>query len=401
MSVRWLRPGLFALGAIVVAAFALYTLFVIRALRADAQRVAKLYAEEILPRAYADPTITPGELRLLFDLIREMPVSVIVTDGAGFPVSWKGIDVADTARSSAALARVRIIAADMDRVMPPRKVTVPIPDSPPLQMEIHVAESAFLRRIAWMPVVAAAVTLVFTGIAFWGFVQIKTGEQQALWAGMAKETAHQLGTPLSSLSGWLEILEEEAGHCEGGRRRSDSVFREMTHDIDRLRKIAQRFGQIGSRPELRVEALTPVIDETIAYFRIRLPRLGRDVHIEKGFRAEEEIPLNRELLGWAFENIIRNSLDAFSRGEGVATITISTDRFDGHVRILFTDNGKGIAAKDLPKVFLPGFSTKKRGWGLGLTFVKRIVEDYHGGAISAHSGGAGQGTTIEIRLPVA
>lgn len=400
VRLRWLRPGLFALGAIVVAAFAIYTLIVIRTLRQDAQRVAKLYAEKILPRAYSDPTVTPGELRLLFDLIREMPVAVIVTDGGGNPVSWKGIDVPDTARSKEAMERIRRITQEMDRSMPPRKVVVPLPDSGPLQMEIHVAESAFLRRIAWMPVVAAVVTLIFTGIAFWGFVQIKSGEQQALWAGMTKETAHQLGTPISSLSGWLEILGEEAAEDGTRRRRADGVLRDMSHDIDRLRRIAQRFGQIGSRPELRVEALTPVIDETLDYFRVRLPTLGRDLTIEREYHLEEEVPLNRELLGWAFENIIRNSIDSLARAEGAAWIRVTTDRVDGQVRILFADNGKGISASDLPKVFLPGFSTKKRGWGLGLTFVKRIVEDYHGGAITARSGGVGQGTTIEIRLPV-
>ncbi|HOM56338.1 MAG TPA: HAMP domain-containing sensor histidine kinase [Candidatus Latescibacteria bacterium] len=400
VRLRWLRPGLFALGAIVVAAFVLYTLLVVRTLRQDAQRVAKLYAEKILPRAYSDPTITPGELRLLFDLIREMPVAVIVTDDTGNPVSWKGIDVPDTARSPQAMARIRRVVEDMDRSMPPRKVLVPLPDNRSLQMEIHVAESAFLRRIAWMPVVAAIVTLVFAGIAFWGFVQIKSGEQQALWAGMTKETAHQLGTPISSLSGWLEILKEEAEAAGARRRRADGVILDMSHDVERLRRIAQRFGQIGSQPELRVEALIPVIDETLDYFRVRLPTLGRDVQIERNYRAGEEIPLNRELLGWAFENIIRNSLDALARVEGTALIRVTTDRMDNHVRILFEDNGKGIPAGDLPKVFLPGFSTKKRGWGLGLPFVKRIVEDYHGGTITARSGGAEQGTTIEIRLPL-
>ncbi|HPU84423.1 MAG TPA: HAMP domain-containing sensor histidine kinase [Candidatus Latescibacteria bacterium] len=400
VRLRWLRPGLFALGAVVVAAFVLYTLLVVRTLRQDAQRVAKLYAEKILPRAYSDPTITPGELRLLFDLIREMPVAVIVTDDTGNPVSWKGIDVPDTARSPQAMARIRQVVEDMDRSMPPRKVSVPLPDNRSLQMEIHVAESAFLRRIAWMPVVAAIVTLVFAGIAFWGFVQIKSGEQQALWAGMTKETAHQLGTPISSLSGWLEILKEEAEAAGARRRRADGVILDMSHDVERLRRIAQRFGQIGSQPELRVEPLIPVIDETLDYFRVRLPTLGRDVQIERNYRAMEEIPLNRELLGWAFENIIRNSLDALARVEDIALIRVTTDRMDNYVRILLEDNGKGIPAGDLPRVFLPGFSTKKRGWGLGLTFVKRIVEDYHGGTIVARSGGAEQGTTIEIRLPL-
>jgi len=400
IRLTWLRPGLFALGTIVVAAFAIYTVMVIRTLRQDAQRIAKLYAEQILPRAYTDPGVTGAELRVLFDLIQEMPVSVVVTDQDGTPILWKGIAVPDTARSAKAIAEVRSIAARMDKVMPPREVILPVGNGSELRRAIHVAESPFLWRIAWMPFVATVVTLIFTGVAFWGFLKIKTGEQQALWVGMAKETAHQLGTPLSSLSGWLEILAEERASDGKGRRRSDTVVREMTNDIERLRKIAQRFGQVGSYPELHRELVTPVIDETLSYFQTRMPRLGRDIHIERDYHADEEIPLNRELLGWTFENLFRNSLDALSRAEGGALIRVTTERMDRWLRILFEDNGKGISPKDLDKMFLPGFSTKKRGWGLGLTFAKRIIEDYHGGKIGAHSAGPGQGMIIEIRLPI-
>jgi len=396
IRITWLRPGLFALGAIVVAAFAIYTILVIRTLRQDAQRIAKLYAETILPRAYSDPAVTGTELGVLFDLIQEMPVSVVVTYADGTPLSWRSISVPDTATSPQAIRRVREIAASMDRVMPPREVLIPDSD---LRLVIHVAESPFLRRIAWMPFVAAVVTLIFTGVAFWGFLQIKTGEQQALWVGMAKETAHQLGTPLSSLSGWLEILSHDTGDRQA-RRRSDVVVTEMANDIERLRRIAQRFGQIGSNPELHRELVTPIIDETLAYFRARMPQLGKDLRIEKEYHGDEEVPLNRELLGWVFENLIKNSLDALSHVNIRPTIRIATERMDRWLRIRFEDNGRGASAKDLRKMFLPGYSTKKRGWGLGLTFVKRIIEDYHGGRIAAHSPGHDQGMVIEIRLPI-
>lgn len=393
----WLRPGLFALGAIVVAAFALYTILVIRTLRQDAQRIAKLYAETILPRAYSDPTVTGAELGVLFDLIQEIPVSVIVTYPDGTPLSWKGISVPDTATSRQAVERVKQIAAGMDRVMPPREVLMPESD---LRLIIHVAESPFLRRIAWMPVVAVIVTLIFTGVAFWGFLRIKAGEQQALWVGMAKETAHQLGTPLSSLSGWLELLGDRE-QDNPTRRRADTVVAEMSSDIERLRRIAQRFTQIGSDPELHRELVTPVIDETVAYFSARMPQLGKDVHVEKHYLADEETPLNRELLGWAFENLIKNSLDSLAHEQAHPTIRITTERVDRWLRILVEDNGKGASRQDLAKMFLPGYSTKKHGWGLGLTFVKRIIEDYHGGRIEANSAGHGQGMAIEIRLPIA
>jgi len=392
---------MFALGTLVVVAFAMYTLNVIRVLRQDAQRVANLYAEKILPSALGgDPNFTPPELNILFDIIQEMPVAVIVTDQNGIPRQWKGIPVPDTARSTEALHEVSQIAEDMDRWNPPRHVDMPLPSGRTLRWTIHVAESSFLRRVAFMPIVAAIVTLLFTFVALWGFRQIKSGEQQALWVGMAKETAHQLGTPLSSLSGWLEILEDDVRAEEGGRRRSDTYVSEMSHDIERLRKIAQRFGQIGSPPELHPELVTSVIDETVNYFHARVPRLGHDVTIERNYRADEEVPLNRELLGWAFENLLKNSLDAVSRNQNGPSIAITTERLDKWLRVCFRDNGKGLAPKDVAKVFNPGFSTKKRGWGLGMTFVKRIIEDYHGGSVNAHSPGPGQGMTIDIRLPV-
>ena len=395
----WLRPTMFAIGAIVVAAFVVYTFVVIRTLRTDAQRVANLYAEKILPRAYTDPSVTSSELGVLLDMIQEMPVAVIVTDEEGIPRWWKGISVPDTARSAAALREVMQIANDIDRVMPPRQVVIPIQGGRDFRWTVHVAESAFLRRIAYMPTIAALITLLFTSLVLWGFWQIKTGEQQALWVGMAKETAHQLGTPLSSLSGWLEILREE----ERAKAKSDddySVVDEMSSDIERLKKIAQRFSQVGSPPELHREPVTSVIDETVSYFRTRIPRLGREATIERVYRADEEVPLNRELLGWAFENLIKNALDALSRTERSPYIRIVTERMNGSIRILFEDNGKGASAKDLRKLFNPGFSTKKRGWGLGLTFVKRIIEDYHGGQVTAHSAGPDQGMIIEILLPI-
>jgi two-component system, NtrC family, sensor histidine kinase KinB len=394
------RPVLFALGVLVVAAFALYAHLVIRTLREDAQRVAHLYAERILPRFLAEPGVSSGELGMLLDMIREIPVAVIVTDEDGIPRFWKGIPVPDTARSAEALARVREIARQIDQTVPPREVQIPLDTGPPMIWTAHVAESGFLRKIALMPVVAAIVTLFFTSVALWGFWQIKAGEQQALWVGLAKETAHQLGTPLTSLSGWIEILAEEDKSRKQVLDAGYSVVDEMASDMDRLKKVAQRFSQVGSRPDLTEQHVTILIDETVEYFQTRIPRLGKDAAIERHYGADDAVPLNRDLLGWAFENILKNSLDALSKTERVPRIRISTERIENWFRILVEDNGKGASSKDLRKMFEPGYSTKKRGWGLGLTFVKRIVEDYHGGQVSAHSAGPDQGMIIDIRLPL-
>ncbi len=396
----WLKPALFALGALVVIIFVVYTYVTIRAFRDDARRIVGVYTEAILPRVAADPNLTGAELGVLFDLIADMPVGLVITDRDGQPLLWRGISIPDSARSGAALAQVGRIAKAMDESTPPRDLVVPVEGGADFLLKVHVAESRFLRRVAWMPVVATCVTLIFTVIALWAFRQIKSGEQHALWAGMAKETAHQLGTPLSSMSGWIELLAEEIRPLEKGRRRADELVREMSQDLERLGRIAQRFGQVGSAPELHVASITPIVDETVTYFRTRMPQLGKDVSIERDYRTDIEVPLNGELLGWAFENLFKNSLDALRGVEDDPVIWVSTSRTDRWLLLLVVDNGKGIALQNLRRIFQPGYSTKKRGWGLGMTFVKRIIEDYHGGKISAFSDGPGKGTAIEIRLPI-
>ena len=399
----WLRPGLFVVALLIVASFAAYTFVLIRTFRQDARRVADLYAERILPRALAGSS--GPELNLLFDLMREMPISIILTDSDGTPTFWRGISVPDPQMSAEEISQddldeIARLAQEMDRTMAPQEIVIPIEGGATMRWRIHVAETPFLRRVAWMPLFALLATVALFGAMLWGFTQIKTGEQQAVWVGLAKETAHQLGTPISSLSGWLEILRLDAEERAERNRRADQVLPEMMEDVERLKRIANRFDQIGSEPELKRQFVTPVVDETIDYFRARLPSIGRNARIERDFQSDDEVPLNRELLGWAFENIIKNALDAVSRDEPSPTLVVSTNRDARYLSVAFRDNGKGLSSADLRKIFQPGFTTKKRGWGLGLTFVKRIIEDYHGGRIEAHSAGPGKGTTVEIRLPV-
>ena len=393
----WLRPMLFALGFTIVGAFAVYTYLLTQTFRRDAERVASVYAENVLPRAVAGAS--GPELSVVFDILKEMPISVVVTDGSGVPQNWKGISVPYPATSQEEIDQVKRIAADMDRAMPPKEVVVPLGEGIELRWQIHVAESSFLRWAAWMPLFAAVASLTLFVLALWGFAQIKTGEQQAVWVGLAKETAHQLGTPISSLSGWLEILKTEVPGSEEVRRRSDEVLPEMEDDVERLKRIANRFDQIGSEPELQNGFVTPVVDGVIEYFRTRLPSRGKDVQIERRYEADEEVPINRELLEWAFENIFKNALDAMTGIRERPRIIVSASRSGEYLVLKITDNGKGIIPTDAGKIFRPGFTTKKRGWGLGMTFVKRIIEDYHGGRILATSPGRGKGMTIEIRLP--
>jgi hypothetical protein len=223
---------------------------------------------------------------------------------------------------------------------------------------------------------------------------------------MAKETAHQLGTPLSSLSGWLELMQNEIGEVpvEARNEHLKNIGRmvgEMEEDMRHLDQVASRFSQIGSVPELVAADVGQVLEDTVEYFRHRSPQFGRrDIHIER----QEGVPavaLNAELISWAFENLFKNALDAMDGKTGVVEIHLGTMPEEHAVQITFQDDGRGIEPENIKRVFEPGFSTKKRGWGLGLAFVRRIVEEYHNGRISVVQSVPGEGTTFEIVLPFA
>ncbi|MBQ35085.1 MAG: hypothetical protein CME04_01725 [Gemmatimonadaceae bacterium] len=274
------------------------------------------------------------------------------------------------------------------------------------ELKIHYGDTEWLSRISLAPFITVGVLLLFVLIGWVGSRNIRRSEQRSIWVGMAKETAHQLGTPLSSLSGWLELMSgrvhdlvtatEDMRHEAG--QSVDQVVGEMQQDMGRLNQIASRFSQIGSVPELKPADVRDVINDTVGYFKGRGPQFGRHEFV-LDLQAIPAVPLNAELMGWVFENLFKNAMDAMVQQEGCIRIGTSFDEERHRVRILIEDNGRGINAENLARVFQPGFSTKKRGWGLGLAFVRRIVEEYHGGHIHIPRSEQGAGTTFEINLP--
>ena len=249
------------------------------------------------------------------------------------------------------------------------------------------------------------VLLLFLLVGYIGYRNIKRSEQRSIWVGMAKETAHQLGTPLSSLSGWLELIrhEIEGAAREGSDKavgRIDSMVGEMQQDMRQLDQIAARFSQIGSVPELKEEDVAAVLEETINYFRHRGPQFGRhDIEMER-LHDLPPIPINAKLMSWAFENLFKNAIDAMERQTGSVRIRVGFLAETRAVQIMFQDDGRGIEPENIKRIFEPGFSTKKRGWGLGLAFVKRIIEEYHKGKINVVQSAPGAGTTFEVILPL-
>lgn len=254
------------------------------------------------------------------------------------------------------------------------------------RLEIWYEDSLLPRRLAWFPFVQLGVVGLFVVIAVFALLSSKRAEQSKVWVGLSKETAHQLGTPISSLMAWTEVL--------GELYEGDEMIAEMKKDVKRLELIAERFSKIGSVPELKVGNLCEVIDHVVSYIR---RRTSDDVVMECRFPEDRRamLPLCAPLLEWVVEVLCKNAIDAMA-GSGSITITVFRSSWQWVVDV--KDTGKGIPNKHLKTVFKPGFTTKQRGWGLGLSLAKRIVEEYHGGRIYVKASEMGVGTTFRIEL---
>ncbi len=251
---------------------------------------------------------------------------------------------------------------------------------------IYYEESKLLKSLSVYPYIQMAVMIVLAVIIYFAVVYTKRAEQNRVWVGLSKETAHQLGTPISSLMAWNEYLQMTGLGSE--------ITDEIDKDVKRLSVIADRFSKIGSQPEMQLEYLNEVIGHSLEYMK---KRVSGKVMIGMRLSTDDHgVMLSRPLIEWVMENLTKNAVDAM-QGEGEIWITSGKDK--NVVWVEIRDTGKGIARKNFKTVFNPGYTTKKRGWGLGLTLVKRIIEDYHRGRIFVKESEIGKGTTFRIELP--
>jgi signal transduction histidine kinase len=269
---------------------------------------------------------------------------------------------------------------------------------------LHYGDSDLIWKLRIIPIIEISVLTLFIAIAFIGFRNIKQSEQRSIWVGMAKETAHQLGTPLSSLIGWVELLRMryQEGKIALAADFHNGDFMEMTDkmlgDLHRLDRIATRFGQIGSAPDLSEHNVNEIVRDVVDYLRQRLP--GAGMTITEHYEDLPTIRVNAELLSWVVENLVKNSMEAANPKTGVISISTANNVMQKKVIITVEDNGKGIPFSEQKNIFSPGFTTKKRGWGLGLTLARRIVEEYHGGKISLRTSEPGIRTVFAVELPL-
>ena len=252
---------------------------------------------------------------------------------------------------------------------------------------LYYEDSTTLTRLAYFPYIQLAVMLLFIGVAYFALISVKKAAQNKVWVGLSKETAHQLGTPISSLMAWTEIMPSMGADPD--------MVSEMNKDVKRLSVIADRFSKIGSMPDKELEFINEAVLKSLEYMSKRIPKRVQ-LTINTNDETNCGIMLCQSLFEWVMENLTKNAVDAMS-GEGSLDITVTSD--DNHALISVKDTGKGIARKNWKNVFTPGFTTKKRGWGLGLTLVKRIIEEYHGGRIYIKESEPGKGTTFAIELP--
>lgn len=257
--------------------------------------------------------------------------------------------------------------------------------SPEMSQYLYYEDSKLLRSLSYYPYVQLLVMLVFVGVVYWAVISTKKAEQNKVWVGLSKETAHQLGTPISSLMAWMELLDAEGV--------DPATTTEMNKDVKRLSTIAARFSKIGSRPQMESEELNAVVRRSASYMASRISsRISLTIDTSD---MNLVVKMSTPLFEWVMENLIKNAVDAM---EGSGAISVTTGEERGKAFIEVTDTGKGIARKNFKTVFNPGFTTKKRGWGLGLTLAKRIVEQYHDGRIYVKWSEPGVGTTFRIEI---
>ncbi len=259
---------------------------------------------------------------------------------------------------------------------------------------VYYDESELVQDLRILPYIEIFVASLFILVGYLSFSYIKRHEQANIWVGMSKETAHQLGTPLSSLAGWIEMIKFQQHDPPA----LAATIGEMEHDLQRLNRIALRFSKIGSQPDLNQQNINETVYKMVEYFRKRIPQSGKKIELVYEAGLPIEARYNAELLEWVIENITKNALDAIDAPNG--KITFKCVKAGTHVLIDISDTGKGIEKRVKKDIFRPGFSTKKRGWGLGLSLAKRIVENYHRGKLYVLESSLGKGTTFRIKIPV-
>jgi len=398
-----IKIGLLIASVITTIGILLYAHRLVDELKIREQRIAQLTANALDYIQNNDEFDARLYLRVI-EYIRNSGVPMIINDKDDMPVidtlNYRSFNInipLDTTQSRTEReAFLKNEMRRMDRLYKP--IVITYTDSKGKKSVtnfIHYGDSIILSKIEELPLIQLLLGLVVVVIGYLSFAYLKRSEQSNIWVGMSKETAHQLGTPLSSLLAWAEMLKLKSDDPQ----EVITIAGEITKDIERLNRIAIRFSKIGSVPDLKDQNIVTVVSSVMGYLEDRMPRLGRHITFSLESSKDEIImKINRELFEWVMENLIKNAAEAIETETGSIHVNIDYHEKTHSVTIDVTDTGKGMEGRQKKDIFRPGYSTKSRGWGLGLPLAKRIIEEYHHGKLFVKESAPGKGTTFRIKL---
>ena len=395
-----IKIALAASGLLIVGLILFYTQHLATKIQQREKQIAGLYARSLEYLANAENET--GEYTFIFEeIITQIDFPIIATDKDYKTITFfKNVDYDSTkGLSSQDTAKFFAMAKEMSEINDPIAVKYVLDQDTLILSYVHYGQSGLVTELKLLPYMEFLIAGLFVFLGYIGFSYIKKNEQSSIWVGLSRETAHQLGTPLSSLMGWTEMLK----NVKPGSDELEEVTSEIEKDLEKLNKIAGRFSKIGSQPLLKSENLKEAITHVVNYIEKRIPTLttvdGKPVKkVKINIEGDDNIcaNINTDLFEWVIENLLKNSLDAMDKPSGEISIKVYTV---GHEAVIdVTDSGKGVDMKHKKDIFRPGYSTKQRGWGLGLSLSKRIIEDYHSGKFYLLDSAVGKGATFRIKL---
>lgn len=385
--------GFLILSVVVVSVFLLYSDSLVKDLSEQERERMQIWADatrEIVNLGNSEAPACTGVDFLLSIIERNRTIPVLLTDDDGEIIMQRNFSLPESPDSLALFSLSDVnrefLMKKLDKLCDsPNVIEIDMGDAG--RQWLYYEDSKVLKSLSFYPYVQVLVLLAFVLIVYYAVSSTKRAEQNKVWVGLSKETAHQLGTPISSLMAWMELLEESGV--------SPETVAEMNKDVKRLSTIASRFSKIGSKPSMEPHDLNEIVGHAAEYMS---SRISRRISLKVNpWNSPLTVTLSPPLTEWVMENLIKNAVDAME-GSGNITVDIRPEKNTAVIEI--TDTGKGIARKNQKAIFNPGFTTKSRGWGLGLTLTKRIIEDYHGGLIYVKKSELGVGTTFAIELPL-
>ena len=379
-----IKGGIFLIGIFLVIGLLSYTRYLSSELREDNREVVKLYAEIIAATVKDDSN---KNINFIFEnIIKKVKFPIIQSDQDKNPQLWTNLPENIDSDGD----RLQMILS-MDKINEPIPLIFNDKSSGPITFGyLHYGDSRLIQKIQiWTYIELLSIGL-FIFFGFIGFSFIRNSEKQHIWVGMSRETAHQLGTPVSALLGWLDNLKDDSSNIE-------KIIPELESDIERLQQVSRRFSKMGSMPEMEYFDLSERVEKVLSYLNRRIPTLGKKVELVNDITPDIKIRANGTLISWAIENLIRNSIDCIDDESGLIRISMSQEEYKVKIRI--SDNGCGVPKKDWKNIFRPGFSTKKSGWGLGLSLCQRIINEVHNGEIYILDSNLDSGTVFEINIP--